>query len=268
VLLRVARIDGWPPVASGPPATMRGEHDVDQQSDQHALEDELTTTPSTSVAEVSLAFLGGTGDQGKGLARRFAIAGHRVVLGSRQAERAEQAAADLRATVAQPDLIEGTTNEDAAADAGVVVVAVPWEGHETLVRALAPALAGKVVVDCVNPMGFDKQGAFALQVTEGSAAQQAAALLSDSTVVAAFHHVSAVLLLDESVERVETDVLVLGDDREATDLVQALVDRIDGMRGIYGGRLRNAGQVEALTANLVSINRRYKAHAGLRVTDV
>jgi predicted dinucleotide-binding enzyme len=76
------------------------------------------------------------------------------------------------------------------------------------------------------------------------------------------------LLLDADVDSIETDVLVLGDSREATDLVQSLVDRIKGMRGIYGGRLRNAGQVEALTANLVSINRRYKAHAGLRVTDV
>ena len=76
------------------------------------------------------------------------------------------------------------------------------------------------------------------------------------------------LLLDEQVETLDTDVLVLGDDREATDLVQALAGRIPGMRGVYGGRLRNAHQVEALTANLISVNRRYKAHAGLRVTDV
>ena len=144
---------------------------------------------------------------------------------------------------------------------------MPWEGHESLIRGLAGALAGKIVVDCVNPMGFDSQGAFVLDVAEGSAAQQAAGSCR-STVVAAFHHVSAILLLDPAVEAIETDVLVLGDDRAATDLVQALVDRIEGMRGIYGGRLRNARQVEALTANLVSINRRYKAHAGLRVTDV
>jgi hypothetical protein len=191
-----------------------------------------------------------------------------VVLGSRQAERAEQAATELRESVPDPSMVGGATNEEAAATCDVVVIAVPWEGHETLVTALAPALTGKIVIDCVNPMGFDKQGAFPLPVPEGSAAQQAAALLPDSTVVAAFHHVSAVLLLDPEVDKLETDVLVLGEDREATDLVQALVDRIAGMRGIYGGRLRNAGQVEALTCNLVSINRRYKAHAGLRVTDV
>jgi NADPH-dependent F420 reductase len=125
-----------------------------------------------------------------------------------------------------------------------------------------------VVVDCVNPLGFDKQGAYALDVDEGSAAQQAAEILTDSRVTAAFHHVSAVLLEDPEVGQVDTDVLVLGDDREATDLVRALADAVPGMRGIYAGRLRNAHQVEALTANLISVNRRYKAHAGLRVTDV
>lgn len=228
----------------------------------------MSETSGAEVQSVTLAFLGGTGDQGRGLARRFAIAGHHVVLGSRQAERAEQAAQELRTTVPDPRLIDGGTNEAAAAAGDVVVVAVPWEGHEPLIRGLASALRGKVVIDCVNPMGFDSQGAFALAVAEGSAAQQAASLLPDSTVVAAFHHVSAVLLLDPDVDSIDTDVLVLGDERSATDLVQGLVDRITGMRGVYGGRLRNAGQVEALTANLVSINRRYKAHAGLRVTDV
>ncbi len=228
----------------------------------------MTTSSGGSAAELTLAFLGGTGDQGRGLARRFAMAGNRVILGSRQAERAEQAAAELAATVPDPSLVSGSDNPAAAERADVVVVAVPWEGHEALVGAVAPAVAGKIVIDCVNPMGFDDKGAFALEVVDGSAAQQAARLLPESTVVAAFHHVSAVLLLDPEVDRIETDVLVLGDNREATDLVQALVDRIAGMRGVYGGRLRNAGQVEALTANLVSINRRYKAHAGLRITDV
>jgi NADPH-dependent F420 reductase len=209
-----------------------------------------------------LAVLGGTGEQGRGLARRFALAGHTVVLGSRSAERAQAAAEGLPATVT------GAANADAAAQADVVIVAVPWEGHKELLQALAPVLAGKIVVDCVNPLGFDKQGAFALPVEEGSAAQQAAAVLPESRVVAAFHHVSAVLLLDETVDSVDTDILVLGEDREATDLVQALASRIPGMRGIYAGRLRNAHQVEALTANLISVNRRYKAHAGLRVTDV
>jgi NADPH-dependent F420 reductase len=222
------------------------------------------------VSGLSIGILGGTGDQGKGLARRFALAGHQVIIGSRNAERARQAAGDIHDSLgsgggAAP---RGAENAAAAMEADVVIVAVPWDGHKATLESLRTELAGKVVVDCVNPIGFDKQGSFALPVEEGSAAQQAAAVLTESRVVAAFHHVSAVLLLDPSIEEVDLDVLVLGDDREATDLVQALAGRIAGMRGVYAGRLRNAHQVEALTANLISINRRYKAHAGFRVTDI
>ncbi|MFA1547399.1 NADPH-dependent F420 reductase [Actinomadura chokoriensis] len=214
---------------------------------------------------LSIGILGGTGDQGKGLARRFALAGHRVTIGSRKAERAQAAADDLG-----PGLpVSGAENPVAAGQSDVVIVAVPWEGHKATLESLRAELAGKIVVDCVNPLGFEKgKGAFALPVEEGSAAEQAAAVLPDSRVVAAFHHVSAKLLLDPGVDEMELDVLVLGDDREATDLVQALAGRIPGMRGVYGGRLHNAHQVEAFTANLISMNRRYKAHAGLRITDV
>jgi NADPH-dependent F420 reductase len=218
---------------------------------------------------VEIGFLGGTGDQGRGLARRLAMAGHDVVLGSRDAARAEVAAGDLAETVgSSARRISGAGNEAAARSADLVVVAVPFEGHRSLLEGLGEALAGKVVVDCVNPLGFDKQGAFALAVPEGSAAEQAASLLAESTVVAAFHHVSAVLLLDPAIDSLDTDVLVLSDDRTATDTVIDLAGAITGMRGVYAGRLRNARQVEALTANLISVNRRYKAHAGLRVTDV
>jgi NADPH-dependent F420 reductase len=216
------------------------------------------------VARLTIGILGGTGDQGRGLAHRFALAGHPVIIGSRSAERAAAAAQGLGAG----PRIRGMVNAAAAAAADVVIVAVPWDGHGELLASLAAPLAGKIVIDCVNPLGFDQRGAYPLAVAEGSAAQQAAAVLPDSVVVGAFHHVSAVLLLDAAVPSVDLDVLVLGDDRQATDLVQALAARIPGARGVYAGRLRNCGQVEALTANLVSINRRYKAHAGLRVTDV
>jgi hypothetical protein len=150
----------------------------------------------------------------------------------------------------------------------VVIAAMPWEGHRELLASLAGALDGKILIDCVNPLGFDARGAYPLPVPEGSAAQQAAEVLPGTRVVGAFHHVSAVLLLDPEVAELDLDVLVLGDDRKATDLVQALASLIPGVRGVYAGRLRNCGQVEALTANLVSVNRRYKAHAGLRITDI
>lgn len=223
---------------------------------------DTTAQELPDVSDLVVGVLGGTGEQGRGLARRLRLAGQKVIIGSRDATRAQQVADEMGLG------IEGASNEDCAKRSDVVIVAVPWDGHGDLLTSLSGALASTVVVDCVNPLGFDKQGAFALPVAEGSAAQQAAAVLPDSTVVAAFHHISAVLLLDESVDSIDTDVLVLGDDRAATDLVQALASRIPGMRGVYGGRLRNAGQVEAMTANLISINRRYKAHAGLRITDV
>ena len=222
------------------------------------------TADQDDISALAIGVLGGTGDQGRGLARRFALAGHRVIIGSRDAARATAAAAGLGGE----SLISGAVNADAAAQADVVIAAMPWDGHKDLLTALAPQLAGKIVIDCVNPLGFDGKGAYALPVAEGSAAQQAAAVLPDSTVVGAFHHVSAELLLAPEIGLLDLDVLVLGDDRQATDLVSALASRIPAIRGIYGGRLRNCGQVEALTANLVSINRRYKAHAGIRVTDV
>lgn len=219
---------------------------------------------STSVVPVDprMAILGGTGDQGQGLALRFAAAGLTVAIGSRDALRAAQIAESLGHG------ISGVSNADAARSADIVVVAVPWEAHEPTLTSLRAELAGRLVVDCVNPLGFDKQGPFALSVPEGSACQQAAALLPDSRVVGAFHHLSAVLLKDLTMTTVDTDVLVVGDDRDATDAVIALAGRIPGIRGVYAGRLRNAAQVEALTANLIAVNRRYKAHAGIRVTDV
>jgi NADPH-dependent F420 reductase len=222
----------------------------------------MTEHETPAVDGLVIAILGGTGEQGRGLARRFALAGNPVIIGSRSHDRAYAVAREIGPNA------RGLANRDAAREANLVIAAVPWEGHSELLTELAPELAGKIVVDCVNPLGFDKRGAYPLPVPEGSAAEQAAALLPGSRVVAAFHHVSAVLLLDPEVDTIDMDVLVLGDDREATDLVQALAARIPGVRGIYAGRLRNCGQIEALTANLVSINRRYKAHAGLRITDV
>jgi NADPH-dependent F420 reductase len=226
-------------------------------------EQHVSPDVGTDIASLVVGVLGGTGDQGQGLARRLAAAGNPVIIGSRSAQRAAAAAAGLGGP-----RIRGMANEDAARAADVVIVAVPWEGHHELLASLAEPLAGKIVIDCVNPLGFDDRGVYPLPVSEGSAAEQAAAVLTGSVVVGAFHHVSAVLLLDPEIAALDLDVLVLGDDRSATDLVVALASRIPGVRGVYAGRLRNCRQVEALTANLVSINGRYKAHAGLRITDI
>ena len=226
-----------------------------------------------AVGELVVGVLGGTGPQGRGLAVRLAAAGQRILLGSRDADRAaeiatEVAARALPAAGGAEISVQGGSNVDVAGAADLVIVAVPYDGHAATLAELAAPLAGKVVADCVVPMGFDELGAYVLDVPEGSATQQAAALLPDSLVVGAFHHLSAVLLQDLSRPTLDGDVMVVGDDRGATETVQALAGRLPGMRGVYAGRLRNARQVEALTINLVSVNRRYKVHAGIRVTDV
>ena len=210
---------------------------------------------------MTIGILGGTGPQGKGLALRWAVAGQSVMIGSRDSRRAAEIAAELGHG------ITGGANYDVAAETDIVLVAVPYDGHAALITEVAPAVSGKVLIDCVNPLGFDKQGAFPLTVPEGSAAQQAAALAPDARVVAAFHHISAVKLQDLEQE-LDIDVLVLSEDREAADEVIALASLVPGMRGVFAGRLRNAGQVEALTANLISINRRYKVHSAIRITDL
>jgi 8-hydroxy-5-deazaflavin:NADPH oxidoreductase len=212
---------------------------------------------------MTIGILGGTGPQGRGLTRRLAAAGHPVVIGSRSADRARAVATEYTGV----GEVTGADNASAAR-ADLVIVAVPYDGHAGLLRTHATELAGKIVVDCVNPLGFDAQGPYPLPVPAGSAAQEAQQILPDSTVVAAFHHVSAVLLDDPNVTQLEGDVLVLGEDREAVRQVCELAAAIPGARGIYAGRLRNAGQVEALTANLIAVNRRYKAHSSILVTGL
>jgi NADPH-dependent F420 reductase len=226
-----------------------------------------------AVEHLVVGVLGGTGPQGRGLAVRLAAAGQRMLLGSRDADRCAAVAAQVatRATAAAGGVevsVQGGSNVDVAGAADLVIVAVPYAGHAAMLAELAEPLAGKVVVDCVVPRGWDDLGAYVLDVPEGSVAQQAAALLPDSSVVGAFHHLSAELLEDLSHPTLDGDVMVVGDVREATDTVQALAGRLPGMRGIYAGRLRDARQVEALAVNLESVDQRYRARAGVRVTGV
>src|SRR6478752_9287955 len=183
------------------------------------------------VSGLTVGVLGGTGPQGRGLAYRFARAGQQVIIGSRAADRARSAAGELGHGV------EGADNAECARRSDVVIVAVPWDGHAKTLESLRDELAGKLVIDCVNPLGFDKQGAYALKPEEGSAAEQAAAVLPVFRVPAAFHHLSAVLLQDPEVEEIDTDVMVLGEERADVEIVQALAGRIPGMRGIFAGRL-------------------------------
>ena len=231
----------------------------------------MTVIPGGQVLTLEglrIGVLGGTGPQGKGLALRFAIAGHSVLLGSRDPERATAAAEETRKMRPEMELdVRGGTNEEAAGFGSVVVLAVPFEGHKDTVTALAPLLAGRIVVDCVNPMRFDQAGAVPVDVREGSAAEQTAALVPEARVVSAFHDVSARRLFGTN-SSVNTDILVCGDDVEAKTLVIGLATQVPGMRGIDAGPLRLSRELEALTTVLLAINKRYKTHAGVRITGV
>ncbi|MET7351694.1 NADPH-dependent F420 reductase [Streptomyces mirabilis] len=216
----------------------------------------------------TIAVVGGTGPQGKGLALHFARAGHKVVIGSRSAGRAEEAAAEIRARVGSAVDVLGLDNKGAVEAADAVLIVVPWDGHEELVAALAPVLAGKLVISCVNPLGFDKRGAYGLDVEDGSAAEQTQRLVPDAVVVGAFHHLSAVSLWEAEGPLGHEDVLVVGDDRDAKEKVAALAATITGRPGIDGGVLRLARQLEPLTAVLININRRYKTRSGVSVSGI
>lgn len=215
-----------------------------------------------------IAVVGGTGPQGRGLAYRFALAGHEVLLGSRDAARAQEKAEEISARLeGAGGAVRGATNLDAVSRADVVLLAVPWEGHTDLVSALSDELAGKIVISCVNPLGFDQDGPYGL-VLEESAAQETQRLVPSARVVGAFHHVAALSLWKTPAPLSHEDVLVCGDDAEAKSAVQDLAVSVTGKRGIDAGRLRLARQLEPLTAVLIHMNKRYKTRSGVAITGV
>ena len=216
---------------------------------------------------MQIAILGGTGPQGRGLASRFARAGHHVQLGSRDADRASQAAADLDAGLPEGITVTGGSNAEVVRDAELTIIAVPFDGQKELLAGLADDLAGQIVVSCVNPLGFDALGPHGIEVDQGSAAQQAASVLPGSTVVAGFHHLAASVLLEDGPVHDET-VMVCGDDADAKRTVIDLCDAVAARGGVDAGPLRNARYLEPLTAVLISINKAHKAQSGIAIAGV
>lgn len=208
-----------------------------------------------------VGMLGGTGPLGRGLALRLAAAGHDVILGSRSAERAADAAAQLQVPA------RGMANAQMVDQAEVVFVTVPYDGQADVLGALADAAAGKVVVSTVVPMGFDQRGPFRIAVPEGSAAEQCQQLLPGARVVSGLQSVPAPKLLKPDLV-IDMDVPLLTDDAEAGDAVARLCGDIPGLRSFVAGPLRLSSCVEALTPLIVSVNKRYKAHAGVKFTGI
>lgn len=211
----------------------------------------------------TIGLVGGTGPLGRGLAVRFAGAGHRVLLGSRD----EARAADVAARLSQPGRdVAGVTNAQAAG-AAVVLVTLPYAAQRPTLPPLADRVAGKVVVSCANPVAFVDGVPRPLRVDAGSAAQECAQLLPGACVVGAFQHVPAARLRRVE-EPLGCDVLLTGDDDDAKAVVATLAELVPGVRALDAGPLRLAGAVEDMTAVLLSVNRRYSAHTGLRLEGV
>ena len=216
-------------------------------------------------AEV-LAFIGGTGPEGLGLAARFAAAGHPIVIGSRRPERAQEAVEKIKARVGGAEAV-GVVNQEAVERGDIVFVTIPFAGHRDTLAALVGAIGAKMVVDVVSPLSFDGGRITAIAVPEGSAAQQAQALLPRAQVVAGFHHLDASDLM--KVKRpMEADVVVCSDHPEAKAKVMALAREIAGVRALDGGGLANSRYLEEFTALLLNLNKTYKAHTGLKIAGI
>jgi hypothetical protein len=214
-----------------------------------------------------LAFLGGTGPEGKGLALRLALAGEAAIIGSRSAERAAAIAGELL-RLAPGAHIEGAENGAAAKRADVVFLTFPYEGQRPVLEQLREHLDGKVVVNVIAPMRFERgRGASAIEVAAGSAAQEAQELLPGSLVAAAFQNVSAEELQDPE-KTMEGDVVVCSDHPQGKRLVMDLAAKIPNLRPVDGGGLANARYVEQITPLLVNINRIYKIHAGIKIVGI
>jgi len=217
-----------------------------------------------------VAIIGGTGPQGSGLAMRWARAGETVIIGSRDAARAQQTAGKIQARIGSPALVSGAENSAACGASDLLVLTVPFEGQAELLKHLKPAIRpGSILIDTTVPLAASVGGRASrtLGVWQGSAAQQTAELVPKGvTVVAAFQNVSAEVLNSDG--DVDCDVIVCSDDPAATQVAMDLAAKIPQIRAIDGGKLENARIVEQITALLVGMNIRHKGHGGVRITGL
>src|SRR5262245_36367823 len=217
----------------------------------------------------TIAIIGGAGELGFGLALRFANAGAKIVIGSRDEAKAREAAARVKQAIPSAD-VSGLVNPDAATQGTVVILAVPYSAQAAILRSIKPALKSAILVDATVPLAATVGGkpTRTLGVWEGSAAQAARELLPGVTVASAFHNVSADVLQDLSAKP-DCDILICGDDAPAKERVAALVKLIPGLRPVDAGALQLSRIVESLTALRIGLNRRYKVHhCGIRITGM
>jgi 8-hydroxy-5-deazaflavin:NADPH oxidoreductase len=220
----------------------------------------------------TIAVIGGTGPAGTGLALRWARAGETVIIGSRDAARAQQTVGAIRKRAGANAQISGMENSAACAASDLLVLTVPFEGQAALLKQLKPAIRpGSVLIDATVPLAASVGGRASrtIGVWQGSAAQQTAELVPKGvSVAAAFQNVSADVLNGNIDDDVDCDVIVCSDDPNATLVAMELAARIAGVRAIDGGKLENARIVEQITALLIGLNIRHKGHGGIRITGL
>ncbi len=228
----------------------------------------MSSQPRTPIRPI--AIIGGTGPAGMGLALRWARAGETIIIGSRDEQRAQVAAAAIQLKVGNQANVSGMENRAACAAADILMLTVPFEGQAPVLKQLKPAITeGSIVIDATVPLASAVGGRASrpLGVWQGSAAQQAAELVpKDISVVAAFHNLSADLLNGD--DPLDCDVVVCSDDPDAAQLTRELAAKIPGVRALDGGRLENARIIEQITALLIGLNIRHKGHAGIRITGL
>jgi len=228
----------------------------------------MSSEPRTSIRPI--AIIGGTGPAGMGLALRWARAGETIIIGSRDEQRAQAAAAAIQLKAGSQANVAGMENSLACAAADILMLTVPFEGQATLLKQLKHSFTeGSILIDATVPLASAVGGRASrpLGVWQGSAAQQAAELVPKGiSVVAGFHNLSADLLNGD--DPVDCDVVVCSDDPDAAQLTRELAAKIPGVRAVDGGKLENARIVEQITALLIGLNIRHKGHAGIRITGL
>ena len=219
-----------------------------------------------------IAIIGGTGPAGTGLALRWARVGEKVIIGSRDAARAQQAAEKIQQRVGPQAQVSGLDNSAACAASDLLVLTVPFEGQAELLKQLKTVIRpGSILIDATVPLAASIGGRATrtLGVWQGSAAQQTAELVTKGvSVAAAFQNVSAGVLNSDNDEDVDCDVIVCSDDAAATQIARELAAKIPRIRAIDGGKLENARIVEQITALLIGLNIRHKGHGGVRITGL
>ncbi len=224
---------------------------------------------NNNAHKTSIAIIGGTGALGTGLAQRWSAAGYPIIIGSRKIEKAKTAVDKLQASLPKQShsaaAVTPMANVDAAAAGELVVLTVPFEHHRSTLESIKPALDGKILIDVTVPLQPPKVATVQLP-PEGSAAVAAQNFLGEQVrVVSALQNVAAIHLQSEHL--VDCDVLVCGDNQDAREEVVGLIKAM-GMRAFQAGPLANSVVAESLTSVLITINRRYKCHSGIRITGV